>query len=354
MSQIMHTLRINDVKRETPDTVSVSFDMPSELVDKFGYVSGQYLTLEAVISGEKVRRAYSLCSAPEESEWRVAIKKVENGKFSTFANDHLKVGDSIDVMPPMGNFKLATNSDNVNQYMAYAAGSGITPIISMIKSVLAQEEQSKFILVYGNKNKESTIFLKELSQLQEMYTDRLIVHHIYSRAETESSVYSGRIDGQKCDEFSKNIAGQITAYYLCGPSQMIFEVKDALIAQGVASGDIHFELFNTDDLPESESTEKTEYDTEATSQVTVIVDGDEYEFELAYGGPSILEAALEEDADLPFACKGGVCCTCKARIEEGEVQMDVNYSLEPEEVEDGFVLTCQSHPRTSKVVISFD
>ena len=354
----MHTLSVADVRRETDDTVSVAIDVPADLQDDFKFISGQYLTLEADIAGEPVRRSYSLCSAPSDGEWRVAIKKVHEGKFSTYANEVLATTDKLRVMSPAGNFKLSTNSDHEKHYVAFGAGSGITPIFSMIKSVLREEPQSRFTLFYGNKTVDSIIFRQELEDLKNLYIDRLAVHHIMSREKLGSPLFLGRIDADKCSQFGKVFFDPLTVagFYICGPSQMIFDVKDALVAAGTASDRIHFELFNTTDLPPKvvEQVSEAPFDPETQSKVTVILDGDSFDFTLPYGGDTILDAALAEGADLPFACKGGVCCTCKAKVEEGTTHMDVNYTLEPDEMEAGYVLTCQAHPRTPRTIVNFD
>ena len=353
----MHTLKIKEVINETSDCVSVSFNIPSDLKKDFSYESGQYLTLESAINGEKVRRSYSLCSAPYEDEWIVAIKQVKNGKFSTFANDTLQAGHEMSVMTPTGNFKLSTNKDKSNHYVAFAAGSGITPVLSMIKSVMKEEPKSRFTLFYGNRNFDSIIFREQIESLKNVNLDRLSVHHILSKEKLGSPLFFGRIDAQKCEKYAsvffdpKKVAG----YFLCGPSQMIFSVQEELIKQGAPSGRIHFELFNTSDIPVvAKSDDAHDYDEAAESKVTIILDSESFDMPLAYGGTSILDAALAAGADLPYACKGGVCSTCKAKITEGEATMDINYALEPDEVADGFVLTCQAHPRTAKVTVNFD
>lgn len=356
MSQL-YTLPIKEIRRETPDTVSIAIDVPEKLHQDFQYLSGQYLTLEADVDGEKVRRSYSLCSSPGESEWRVAVKKVVEGKFSTYANEVLTVDSSLRVMPPMGNFKLATEPSVNNHYVAFAAGSGITPIFSMIKSVMADEPDSRFTLFYGNKNFDSIIFREEIEDLKNSYLERFSVHHILSQEKLGSPLFLGRITGEKCSRYGGVFfdPSEVAGFYLCGPSQMIFDVRDALIAQGVAPERVHFELFTTADLPQQKKEHKdSTFDPATESKITIILDGDSFDFNLAYGGDNILDAALAQGADLPFACKGGVCCTCKAKIDKGEVDMDVNYGLEPDEIERGFVLTCQAHPRTAQTIVNFD
>jgi ring-1,2-phenylacetyl-CoA epoxidase subunit PaaE len=352
----LHRIKVKEVIKETADCVSVSFDIPQDLQSDFQYISGQYLALETEINGEKVRRSYSLCSAPFENEWKVAIKKVEGGKFSTYANESLSDEEELSVMVPAGGFTLESDSKAENHYVAFGAGSGITPILSMIKTVMHDEPKSRFTLFYGNRNFDTIIFREEIEALKNIYLDRLSVHHILSKEKLGSPLFFGRIDAQKCENFGKVFYNptEVSAYYLCGPSQMIFGVKDQLIDQGVDASRIHFELFNTSDIPvETKLVEET-YDSEAESTVTIILDGESFDMPLDYGGTSILEAALTAGADLPYACKGGVCSTCKARVTKGEVIMDINYALEPDEVENGFILTCQSHPRTELVTVNFD
>lgn len=356
MSLKFHDISVKSVENETDDCVVVSFDIPDELHEDYSFVPGQYLTLETKINGEDVRRSYSLCSAPFESEWKVAVKRVENGKFSTFANAELTTGDHMNVMEPDGNFKLEINKDNQNHYVAFAAGSGITPIMSMIKSVMVEEPNSRFTLFFGNRNFDTIIFRDELDALKNQYLDRLSIHHILSKEKLGSPWFYGRLDKQKCKQYCSVLFDpkEVSNYYLCGPSQMIFDIRDELTTIGVSSSNIHFELFNTDDIKVEKKEESPSYDPKTESKVTIILDGESLEMPLAYGGLSVLDAALSAGADLPYACKGGVCSTCKAKITDGEVEMDLNYALEPDELEQGFVLTCQSHPRTSSLTVNFD
>jgi len=356
MSRTLHDIAVQSVDRETSDSVVVSLAIPEALRDAYHFIPGQYLTLEADIQGESVRRSYSLCSAPFEGTWKVAIKKVEEGKFSTYANANLKAGDTLRVMAPDGNFQLITDVENQNHYVAFAAGSGITPILSMIKSVLEEEPHSKFTLFFGNRHFDTIIFREELEDLKNQYLDRLAVHHILSKEKLGSPLFFGRIDAQKCYKFGAVFfdPGEVAGFYLCGPAQMIFAVRDELANLGVDPSKIHFELFTTSDIKIEKKVEEDTFDPKTESMVTIILDEESLEIPLAYGGTSILDAALAAGADLPYACKGGVCSTCKAKVEKGEVVMDINYALEPDEVENGFILTCQSHPRTSKITVNFD
>ncbi len=358
MSNKFHPLVVQEVVRETKESVSITFEVPENLKAEFSFISGQYLTLEAEINDENVRRSYSLCSAPYEDVWKVAVKKVKNGKFSTYANSILKKGDILSVMPPAGNFTATTNEKNQNHYLAFVAGSGITPVISIIKSILYKEPRSRFSLFYGNQKVESILFHDALEALKDTYIDRFSVHHILSREKIGSSLFYGRIDTEKCKQYANLLfdPSAISDYYLCGPSKMIFSLKDELISLGIDTGKIHFELFNTSDVasPVEKIEEKSDIDPSAEGNITIIYDQETIHIPLSYNGESILNAGIKAGLDLPFACKGGVCSTCKAKVIEGEVHMDVNYSLEKDEIENNFILTCQSHPRTPNVVVDFD
>ncbi len=353
-----HTLSVKDIKQETSDTVSVSFDVPEALANEFVFKQGQYLTLRTTINGEDVRRSYSICTAPSDNDLRVAIKQVENGRFSTFANNTLSVGDALEVMPPMGNFYTELDANQRKNYVLFAAGSGITPVISIIKTTLATEPNSQVTLFYGNKGFDSIIFREELEGLKNVYVDRFSLYHILSRESLGVPLYKGRIDAEKCNNLCTQLVDVSTVdeFFICGPESMIHGVSDALQAMGVDKKQVHFELFTSPlgSLAGADKTVAETTDDGTDSHVTIILDGDEHEFKLGAHGDSILDAAMQQGADVPFACKGGVCCTCRAKVLEGEVTMDVNYALEEEEVEAGFILTCQSHPKTDKVVIDFD
>ena len=354
-----HNLRVEDITRETADCVSVAFAVPDELAADYQFLPGQYLTLEADIKGEAVRRSYSLCSSPLDGELRVAIKEVEGGQFSTYANSQLTVGAEMRVMTPDGNFLVNLNENESHNYVGFAAGSGVTPIFSIIKSVLEVEPNSTFTLFYGNKTTLSVIFRDKLDGLKNKYMNRLEVHHVLSREDQGSDFLKGRIDGQKCQSFSEKFfdAQKVNGFYLCGPEGMINEVSETLKGLDVPKERIHFELFTSPAQSIAGKTKvsaKKKDDSKMKSNVTIILDGDETHFELASNGFLILDAALEAGADVPYACKGAVCCTCRAKVIEGSVEMEMNYALEDDEVEDGYVLTCQSHPTSEKVVISFD
>jgi len=355
MTPKFHTLKIKDIKRETKDAVSISFDIPDELITDYHFESGQYLTLKTSINNEEIRRSYSLCSSPFENEWRVAVKQIENGIFSTFANKSLKVGNTLEVMTPTGNFKLTTAQNTKKSYVLYAAGSGITPIFSIAKTIL-EEEQGDVTLFYGNKGFYGVIFREELEALKNKYLNRIRIIHIFSRESPGNKIQKGRIDKEKCGElfnaFLKNQS--IDEVFICGPEQMILNVRESLIENGVDSKNIHFELFATNIKKEKTAAEIANQAPSFDSKVQIILDGDVIDFELDSNGKTILDAAQDAGADLPFACKGGVCCTCKAKVLEGSASMDVNYALMPDEVENGYILTCQAHPTSEKLLVSFD
>lgn len=361
MASHFRTLRIEDVRRETADCVSIAFTVPPSCREEFRYRQGQNVTLRLKIAGEEIRRSYSICSSPLEDELRIAIKKVPGGLFSTYANEQLQKGHELEVLPPSGKFYTELSPDNHKHYLAFAAGSGITPVMSLIKTTLAVEPASHFTLVYGNRHRASILFREELEGLKNVYIDRLSLHHILSREQMDIPLNQGRIDLQKCGELCGRLIDlrSVDEIFLCGPEQMIFSVKDWLEGQGVERKKMHFELFHTLEggpvaagriVTESGSTVRQD----EVSLVTVRLDGISHVFELPYEGSSVLEAALMEGVDLPFACKGGVCCTCRAKLLAGKVEMDANYALEADELAAGYILTCQSHPRSEKVVVDFD
>ena len=357
MSIHFEQLTVREVRRETSDCVSIAFEIPDTLKAPFQFVQGQYITLKTKIGNEEVRRSYSICSSPLDHELRVAVKKVPQGVFSTYANEVLKAGDQLDVMPPMGKFFTPLQPGQKKNYVGFAAGSGITPLLSIIKTTLQTEEDSTFTLVYGNRNRHSIIFRETLEALKNKYMNRFRLIHILSRETTDTPLNSGRIDADKCLTLcDKTIDIQQTnEFFLCGPEEMIFAVKNVLEQQGVATEKIHFELFTTAGQQNKKNQQQEEeVDKGPKSKITVTLDGISFDFELSQKGDAILDAALKHGADLPYACKGGVCCTCRAKLIEGEVDMEVNYGLEPDEIEQGFILTCQAHPKSEKVVVDFD
>jgi ring-1,2-phenylacetyl-CoA epoxidase subunit PaaE len=355
MTPKFNSLKIKDIRHETDECVSIAFEIPESIKTEYHYLSGQYLTLRATINGEDTRRSYSLCSSPYENEWRVAVKQVEQGVFSTYANKELKVGSTLEVMTPMGNFKLASDSSANKSYVLFASGSGITPILSIAKTVLMEEPNSDVTLFYGNKGFSSIIFREELEALKSKYLTRFRIVHVLSRESLGNQIQKGRINAEKCsqlyDAFLKNQS--IDAVYICGPESMILDVEKTMKSKGVSEDKIHFELFTASGTKQKESnviSQEPSFD----SSVSIILDGDAYDFYMSSQGKSILDAGYEAGADLPFACKGGVCCTCKAKIIEGSAKMDINYALDNNEVKNGYILTCQAHPTSERLVVSFD
>lgn len=355
MAVHFHPLVVKEVKRETSDCVSVLFEIPIHLKDVFEFTQGQNITLKTTIDGEEIRRSYSICSAPFENELRIAIKNVEGGKFSTYANHQLKKNDLISVLPPTGKFNTILHTKNKKDYIAFAAGSGITPILSLIKATLQTEQESSFTLVYSNRSRHSIIFFEQLEGLKNKFLQRFNFIHLLSREKTEASINFGRINVEKLQQLSSLINYKsIDEFFICGPHEVIFCVKDFLEEKGIANSKIHFELFTTPGQKQELPVNKLIDNDLPKSKVTIKLDGRTVAFDLAFENESILDAALKQGADLPFACKGGVCATCRAKLLEGEVTMKVNYALEPEEVAQGFILTCQSHPVTENVMIDFD
>lgn len=355
MSAKFYPLQVREVRRETSDTVSIAFEVPESLRNTFRYLQGQHLVLRTVLNGEEVRRTYSICTGVEDHDLRIAVKKVPEGVFSTWANEQLRPGDTLEAMPPQGHFRVDLHPDNKGLYVAFAAGSGITPVMSLLRTTLIQEPGSRFVLFYGNRGFDHIIFREQLEELKNRYPDRLAVHHVLSRESLGSPLFQGRLDGDKCLQYGRLLFApdEVDAFFLCGPEEMTFSVKSALENLGVPGKKIHFELFTTAGLkrkPAATLQDKDAFDAE----VTVIQDGAEFNFKLPTGGSTLLDAAMRAGADLPFSCKGGVCSTCKAKVLEGEVEMELNYGLEADEVEAGYVLTCQAHPRTKRVVVSFD
>ena len=358
MSIHFHPLRIKKIIKETDQCVSVEFEVPEKLADIFQFKQGQSLTMRTMLNGEEARRTYSLCSSPLDNKWKVAIKKVEGGAFSAFANERLKPGDVLEVMEPVGKFYTELNSANKKNYLAFAAGSGITPVISIITTTLRTEPNSSFTLVYGNRSRSSIIFFEELEGLKNKFIDRFNLINILSRERTDSALNFGRIDIGKLTELEKLIDYRnMDEIFICGPEEMIFCVKNFLEQKDISEKKIHFELFTTSGEKKKSGVRSRESGVSEgpSSKITVKLDGRSFDFDLSLDSDTtILDAALKQGADLPFACKGGMCCTCKARLQEGEVEMDVHWGLEHEEVEQGYILTCQSHPKTEKVVIDFD
>lgn len=351
---------VTRILQGTRDSVVIAVQVADELRSKYRYKQGQNLTFIKSFNGQEVRRSYSICSSVKDSELRVGIKKIEHGIFSSWANSQLKVGDTLELLPPAGHFFVDLDPESKRHYVGVAAGSGITPILSILKTTLETEPASHFTLIYGNKSTDTIMFLEDVEALKNRYPQQLQVFHILSREMQNAELLNGRIDAQKIERFLTVLidANEIDDVFLCGPFEMVMSTKNAFASAGVEHKHIHSELFGTpDDLKylarhTKKSVSKT--DQQHVSRVLVMIDGKGTQLHLARGGETILDAALKIRRDLPFACKGGVCSTCKAKVLEGEVEMDVNYSLSEEEVAEGFILTCQAHPISDQVTVDFD
>ncbi len=350
MSQF-HTLNIKDITRQTDQCVSITFDVPNHLKEEYKFKAGQYITLKTDIDGKEVRRDYSLCTSPSSGNLTVAVKEVENGTFSKYANQVLKVGDILDVAQPQGRFTFTPDTSKTRTITAFAAGSGITPVLSILKTVLEEEPNSKFVLVYGNKTLKDTIFLNDLLDIQNKYSDRLTIQFLYSQSQEKDALF-GRIEKSTVNFIVKNKYKDVNidAFYLCGPEGMINTVKDVLAENNIEDSKVFFELFTT---TSSVSVEDLEEVTDGTTSITVIVDDEEKTFTMSQQ-QSVLEAALEQDLDAPYSCQGGICSSCLARVKEGKATMRQNNILTDNEVAEGLILTCQAHPVSSKIIVDYD
>jgi ring-1,2-phenylacetyl-CoA epoxidase subunit PaaE len=354
-----HELTVGDVRPETDDTVSIAFRVPDTLAEEYRFDAGQHLTLRADIGGEDVRRCYSICSAIDDDELRVAIKRVPGGRFSTYAHRKLRPGDALRVMTPTGKFRVRPDAGAARTFAAFVAGSGITPVMSILKTVLNAEPDSRFLLFYGNRTASSVIFRDLIDDLKNRYMERLGVFHVLSGEDRDAALLNGRIDAAKVADLMAAAcpAEAVDGYFVCGPGTMITDVTGALDARGVAPDRVHFERFATGDDagPELPRPPPARVDASGDhARVTVVADGVTSEFAVLLNDGSILDGALGEGIDLPYSCKGGMCTSCRAKLVEGRVHMAVNYGLEPWELAAGFVLTCQSRPLTDKVVLDFD
>ena len=356
MSQF-HSLTVKQVRTETRDAVSILFDVPATLSHQFRFTQGQYLVMRTQLDGEEVRRSYSICTGVNDGELRVAVKRVPGGRFSAFANDVLSAGDVLEVMPPAGSFNVPLAPERQGRYLAVAAGSGITPILSIIKTTLETEPNSHFTLLYGNRASSSALFREQLEDLKNRYLQRLNLIFVFSREQQDIDLYNGRIDADKCGQlFSRWLdVPRLDAAFICGPQAMTEIVRDRLKDSGMAAERIHFELFAAaGNEQRREAREAARQADSAVSQITVISDGRALAFDLPRNSQSILDAGNAIGAELPYSCKAGVCSTCKCKVVEGEVEMDSNHALEDYEVAAGYVLSCQSYPVSDKVVLDFD
>jgi ring-1,2-phenylacetyl-CoA epoxidase subunit PaaE len=351
-----HRLTIARVERDTRDAAIVTFAVPEALRETFRYAAGQHLTLRADIGGEDVRRSYSICSAAPDSPLRIAVKRDPRGLFSTWVNDALKAGDAIDVMPPLGHFGIAPDCARAGHYVAFAAGSGITPVLSIIATTLAAEPESEFTLFYGNRASGSVMFREELAALKDTYLERFSLFHVLSREAQDVLLLHGRIDRDRATALLTQWVDldRVDAVFVCGPDGMMQGVAAALRARGVPEAKIRIERFATS-IPKHEHRPQRPPEPGHTEcEVTVVLDGTTRTFTLEKGRESILEAGLRAGIELPYSCKGGVCSTCRAKLVSGESDMDVNFALEDYEVARGYVLTCQSYPVSDKVCVDYD
>jgi len=356
MAVAFHKLKVADVRRETPDAVSIAFAVPPELADEYRFHPGQHLTLRRECDGQDVRRSYSICTGLDDRELRVAVKKVEGGVFSTLCNEVLRPGDTIDVMTPQGRFGVMPDPATARNYLAIAAGSGITPILSLLRSVLSREPDSRFMLIYGNRTAKDIIFKEALEDLKDRFIGRLVVHHVLSREQQEIELFNGRIDAGKIEALLKSFASanRIDHAFLCGPGAMIEDAKATLIRLGTPPGNVHIEYFSTDGVPVTPRRTAAKAAGEApVAHAHVTLHGSVYEIPML-DGETIIDAGERAGIELPYSCRGGMCCTCRAKLVSGEAEMAVNYSLEPWEKEAGYVLTCQARPLTKEIVVDYD
>jgi ring-1,2-phenylacetyl-CoA epoxidase subunit PaaE len=349
---VFHPLRVADVRRETADTVSIAFDVPEELRPAYEFEAGQHLAFRMPgPDGDEVRRSYSICSGLDDGELRVAVKSLPGGVFGVYANERLQVGEVLDVMTPAGRFTTALDPAHDKAYLAIAAGSGITPVMSLLRSVLAREPKSRCTLVYGNRGPSSVIFRETLEDLKDRYLDRLQVVHVFSREQQQAPLLNGRIDADKLRALARSLL-DVPAYdevFICGPEEMTITARDTLVELGADPAHVHLELFGSHSAAPPRAPAKASQ----RHHITITVNGVTSQVE-GHPDDTVLEAGELAGLDLPYSCRGGVCATCRAKVVEGAVEMDRNYALEPWETAAGFVLTCQSHPTTPTLVVDYD
>jgi ring-1,2-phenylacetyl-CoA epoxidase subunit PaaE len=356
---LFHPLRVRRIEPDTAEAVIVTFEVPPDLRDVFGFTQGQYLTLRRDVDGQDLRRSYSICAGVDDGELRVGVRKVNGGVFSNWINEHLKHGDTIHVMAPQGRFFVPIDIAARRQYLGVAGGSGITPILSIMKTVLGREPHARFTLIYGNRALKSTMFKEEIEDLKNKYLSRLVLHHVFSDEHTDAPLNHGVMNRDKLGEFLRALvpAKRIDHAFVCGPYQMNDEAEAALLAAGVNEERIHIERFGI--APQAAQAvgaviHQAQPGDAEIAKVTIIRDGLRREIEFRKDQPSILDCASAAGLEVPFSCTSGVCGTCRAKLVEGTVRMERNFALDKKEVEAGFVLTCQAHPTTDRVVLSFD
>jgi ring-1,2-phenylacetyl-CoA epoxidase subunit PaaE len=355
----IHPLRVSALERLTDDAIAIEFAVPSELSEEYRFTHGQHVSLRSLDAGDDVRRSYSICSSPGSGRLRVAVKRLSGGVFSAYAHDHLQVGDTVEVVTPIGRFTTALDPANAKSYAMVAAGSGITPIVSILTTILEVEPRSIATLIYGNRTVRDIMFLEELEDLKNVYAERFAMYHVLSREEQDVALFHGRIDREHLEQFLDQLVRpeDIDEWFLCGPREMIDGARALLIERGTDATHVHSELFHADDAPrrvEAREASASSPASDGTSEVTIVLDGRRSTFQLARDGERVLDAALHVRSDAPYACKGGVCGTCRARLISGSVEMDQCFALEQSEIDAGFVLACQSHPTSATVVLDFD
>ena len=348
-----HRLPVAAIDPVTDDSVAITFAVPDELREEFTFTPGQHLSLRGE---DGVRRSYSICTTPSSGLLRIGVKRLPGGAFSDGVVGRLAVGDELDVMTPAGRFGRVPAPTGTGRYVALAAGSGITPVLSILGSLLEGEPHARVTLVYANRTHRSVMFLDEVLDLKDRFPDRFQVVHVLSRETVDAELLSGRLDAERLRRIAEAFipVADVDAWFLCGPQQMVVELGEELGRMGVPADRVHTELFHADPVPRTAPVAEITGAADGAAEVTVRLDGRASDFTLRPDGPSVLEAAQQVRGDVPFACKGGVCGTCRARVTEGSVQMDANYALEPDEVERGYVLTCQSHPTSPRLVVDYD
>jgi ring-1,2-phenylacetyl-CoA epoxidase subunit PaaE len=348
-----HPLKVAAIEAITDDSVAITFAVPAELADEYEFTAGQHLTIRR--AGEEIRRSYSICSPAGSGVLRIGVKRIPGGEFSAYAANDLKVGDELEVMTPLGRFGSTFDAGNAKHYAFVAAGSGITPVLSLVATILSIEPSSRVTLLYGNRTAGSVMFADELADLKDRYAERFHLVHVLSRETTEVELFSGRIDAERLQRMFATILplDSVDEWFLCGPYAMVVGAQELLLTEGVPREHVHAELFHVGDEAPKAPVEESTADEDA-AQVTVILDGRRSTFALGEHSKAVLDATLAVRSDAPFACKGGVCGTCRAKVLDGSVRMDTNWALEPDEIRAGYVLTCQSHPTTPQVTLDFD
>jgi ring-1,2-phenylacetyl-CoA epoxidase subunit PaaE len=351
-----HSATIISKKPETPDSVVLTLEVPDDAINAFVYEQGQHLPVRAFLNDKSVRRTYSICASVNDAQLRLGVRIQEDGLFSNYIADELDVGDVLEVMPPYGHFSIPLSPDESKTYLVFVAGSGITPILSIVKTTLETEPDSRFLIFYGNRKRSTTMFVEDLYALKNIYGERLALHFIMSQEATDIDLYAGRVDGAKARELHDAFMGERRAddIFICGPNPMIDDVSATLVDLGYDKSRIHSERFRAGLRGEKAQKPRPKHIPEGGTEITTIIDGNRQSFRMGADDSSILDAARENGLDLPYSCKGGVCSTCRCLLTKGEVDMALNYALEPWELEKGYILTCQSTPKTREIELDYD